>query len=102
MIHFFARPHVFSWLFTVTCFWILESSERPSASPAEARRSSLLWLLPPLMLVWVNLHGGFPLGLVLVGIYWLSAVWQWFRSKEDRFEVVLQKIRAGKRARELA
>jgi len=102
MIHFFARPHVFSWLFTVACFWILESSGEQSASPTEARKSSLVWLFPPLMLVWVNIHGGFPLGLVLIGIYWLSALWQWFRSTEDRFEDVLQKISAGKRARELA
>ncbi len=28
MIHFLARPHVVSWLFTVAWFWILESSER--------------------------------------------------------------------------
>ena len=28
MIHFLARPHVVSWLFTVAWFWILESSEK--------------------------------------------------------------------------
>ena len=27
MIHFLARPHVMSWLFTLGWFWILESSE---------------------------------------------------------------------------
>ncbi|MGA7512362.1 MAG: hypothetical protein WBW46_05675, partial [Candidatus Sulfotelmatobacter sp.] len=27
MIHFLARPHVVSWLFTVAWFWILDSSE---------------------------------------------------------------------------
>jgi AcrR family transcriptional regulator len=101
MIHFFARPHVFSWLFTVAFFWILESSEKQSASPTEARQRWLLWLLPLLMLVWVNVHGGFLLGFALIGIYWLGAVWLWFRSKEDRFEEALQKIRAGKRARKL-
>src|SRR5712664_2904071 len=28
MIHFLARPHVVSWLFTVAWFWILESTEK--------------------------------------------------------------------------
>ena len=31
MIHFLARPHVVSWLFTVVWFWILESSEMSRA-----------------------------------------------------------------------
>ncbi|MGA9074559.1 MAG: hypothetical protein WB368_10655, partial [Candidatus Sulfotelmatobacter sp.] len=71
MIHFLARPHVVSWLFTVLWFWVLESSERKANdSPADGRRL-FLWLLPPLMLVWVNVHGGFLLGFVLLGIYWL-------------------------------
>jgi hypothetical protein len=30
------------------------------------RARAPLWLLPPLMLAWANLHGSFPLGLVLV------------------------------------
>ena len=33
-----------------------------------------LWLLPILMVAWVNLHGGFPLGLGLIGIFWVDAL----------------------------
>ena len=33
-----------------------------------------LWLLPVLTVAWVNLHGGFPLGLGLIGIFWLDAL----------------------------
>jgi len=111
MIHFLARPHVVSWLFTVVWFWILESSEKsyrglPSDSSATSaprdQRSWLLWLLPLTMLVWANVHGGFLVGFVLLAIYWLSAAWRWLRLKGDRFEEVLQKIEAGKRARALA
>jgi hypothetical protein len=110
MIHFLARPHVVTWLFTVAWFWILESSEiscfasdfeSSAASEASPRRGWMLWLLPPLMLVWVNVHGGFLLGFVLLGIYWCSAAWQWFRLKEDRFDDALRKIRAGRLVRAL-
>ena len=31
-----------------------------------------LWCLPPLMLLWANVHGGFVLGFVLLGLYLLS------------------------------
>jgi hypothetical protein len=114
MIHVQARPHVVSWLFTVTWFWILESSEKSRHAPdsdssrlldpsaLEVRRGWFLWLLPLSMLVWVNLHGGFLLGFVLLAIYWVSAVWHWFRLKGDRFEDVLQRISADRRARSLA
>ena len=98
-IHFLARPHVVSWLFTLAWFWILDSSERGRFAVRTTRR---LWLLPFLMLVWVNAHGGFVLGFVLLLIFWVGAVWNWVRSENGRIEEVLQKIAAGKRARELA
>ncbi|HEV2688066.1 MAG TPA: hypothetical protein VGV35_05915, partial [Bryobacteraceae bacterium] len=94
MIHFLARPHVVSWLFTLVWFWILDSSERASFE----RRRRRLWMLPLLMLVWVNMHGGFLIGFVLLGIFFLGAAWTWFRAKESRIEEALQKIAAGKRA----
>jgi len=95
-IHFLARPHVVSWLFTLAWFWILDSSERDSA--AGSRR---LWLLPPVMLLWVNIHGGWLVGFVLLGIFWLAALWTRFRTKENCLEDSLQKIAAAKRARKL-
>ncbi|MGA8271488.1 MAG: hypothetical protein WB919_07995 [Candidatus Sulfotelmatobacter sp.] len=97
MIHFFARPHVVSWLFTVLWFWILESAEKKTG-----RSPRLLWLLPLLTLVWVNVHGGFLVGFVLLGISWLSAAWRWLKLSDDHFDDALEKIRAGKRARDLA
>ena len=67
-IHFFARPHVLSWLFTAVWFWILDSIETDSA-----HRRRLYWL-PVVMLFWVNLHGGFVLGFVLLAIYLVAAL----------------------------
>ncbi len=68
-IHLFARPHVFSWLFAVIWFAALDRFEAAS-SLAKNR-----WFaLPVLMLLWVNLHGGFLTGFVLLGIYLASGV----------------------------
>jgi hypothetical protein len=109
MIHFLARPHVVSWLFTVAWFWTLDSSETGCASDSKSfatsesnrRRGWMLWLLPPLMLVWVNVHGGFVVGFALLAIYWCSAAWQWLRPSGDRFDDILRKIRAGQLLRVL-
>jgi hypothetical protein len=97
MIHFLARPHVVSWLFTVLWFWVLESTEREPAG------SWKLWLLPPLMLLWVNLHGGFLVAFVLLAIYAFGAAWQWFALDDDgdHFDRALQRIRASSRSRRL-
>jgi len=78
MIHLFARPHVLSWLFTVIWFQLLDSSE--SANPAASQRR--LWYLPALMLLWVNVHGGFVLGFALLGLYLLSAAIRYYRSRD--------------------
>ena len=102
MIHFLARPHVMSWLFTLAWFWILDSSERDGFDGRSAQGRRRLWTLPLLMLVWVNVHGGFLVGFVLLGIFLLGAAWTWYRAKEGRIEELLQKIAAAKRMRTLA
>lgn len=53
------RPQVFSWVLTALILWILERS------PEERR---LLYVLPPIFVVWANLHGAFVVGLALVAI----------------------------------
>jgi hypothetical protein len=103
MIHFLARPHVVSWLFTLLWFWILDNSEKRGATDRESkiRGTRLLWFLPLTMLVWVNVHGGFLVGFVLFKIYWLCAFWQWaslaFTVTEGPFDQGLRKIEAGRR-----
>jgi hypothetical protein len=103
MIHFFARPHVLSWLFTLAWFWILDSSETDRMQARSATKSPRrLWLLPVLMFLWVNVHGGFLVGFVLLAIYWLSAVWCALRLKDDKFDQFLAKMRWETQARNLA
>ncbi len=95
-IHFLARPHVLTWLFVLVWLWMLNSREL-----AVERSGRCLWLLPLLMLIWVNVHGGFLLGFVLLGIFWLGSAWTWLHLKESRIEESLQKVAAGKRVRQL-
>ncbi len=57
-IHWLARPHLFTMLFLVIFYSILEE-----------RRMRLLFILPFASLVWTNLHGGFLVGILLVGVY---------------------------------
>jgi len=68
-IHFLARPHLGSWLLTVACFEILREFER------DGRATRLLWL-PAIMLLWVNVHGGFLVGLALMGFFLIAAILQ--------------------------
>ncbi|QWV92496.1 hypothetical protein KP004_14985 [Geomonas oryzisoli] len=60
-LHWLARPHLFTFLLLVLFHYLLESWQR--------RGGRSLWLLPPLMLLWVNLHGGFIAGFLLLAAY---------------------------------
>jgi len=60
-IHWLARPHVFSFLLMVVWHYLLESWQRGTVNR--------LYLLPLSMLIWVNLHGGFLGGFILLGAY---------------------------------
>ena len=53
------------------------------------------------MLVWVNVHGGFLVGFILLGIVWLGATWNWLAINDAQIEQALQKIAAGKRSKDL-
>jgi hypothetical protein len=80
-IHFLARPHVLSWLLAVIWFEVLDSG---AAGREKARR---LFYLPLLMLLWVNLHGGFLLGFALLAVYLVGGAIEYFTGREQREEV---------------
>jgi len=75
-VHFLARPHVFSWLFTLIWFELLRDYE------LDGNIRRLFWL-PAIMLAWVNVHGGFLVGLVLLGVYSLAFILESLISKSD-------------------
>jgi hypothetical protein len=60
-VHWLARPHLFTLLFTVIFYSILDR--------VKDGNQQLLWSLPALMLLWTNLHGGFFVGIILLGAY---------------------------------
>lgn len=55
------RPRVFTLLFSAIYLALLNSFRRTD-------KSWHIWLTVPLMAVWVNLHGGFVMGLVLIAL----------------------------------
>ena len=66
------RPQIFSYLFFALYLALLLRARRTS--------DRWLWLLPPVMVVWVNLHAGYVMGLLLVGLFLVGeAVNRWRR-----------------------
>lgn len=59
-IHFHARPHIFTLLFLAIGMWMLDADRR---KPAQ-----YIWWLVPMVALWTNLHGGFPVFLVLLAL----------------------------------
>ncbi len=72
-IHLLARPHVVSWLLAVIWFELLDSA---AFGVGRGNLQRIYWL-PVLMLLWVNLHGGFVLGFALLGAYLVGGLVQY-------------------------
>jgi len=68
------RAQIFTYFFFSLTFFLLES-----ARLSERRRG--LWFLPPIMVVWCNLHGGFLAGLGLIFLYALGETLSRRRSR---------------------
>lgn len=65
-VYWAARPHILSFALTGAFLWILDNHRRGMRKA--------IWLLPPLMALWVNLHGGFAIGFLLLGAYGAGAL----------------------------
>ncbi|MBC9881482.1 hypothetical protein G8O24_29590 [Bradyrhizobium sp. INPA01-394B] len=66
--HLLARPHVLALPVMVAWSGALMDAADRGRAPS--------FLLLPLMALWANLHGGFVLGLALVGAIGLEALWR--------------------------
>jgi hypothetical protein len=88
-IHWFARPHLFTLLFTAVFLIVLEGARRGGA-----RR---LYWLPVLTVLWTNLHGGFFVGILTISAYAAGELAAWLTepAAETRRAAL---VRAGRYA----
>ncbi len=79
MVHFLARPHLFTFLLLAISLWILARDRK--------RPSGLIWLLAPITALWVNLHGGFLALIVCLGLaaFGYGLQWLFSRNADDLF-----------------
>jgi hypothetical protein len=86
MFHWLARPHIFSLLSFVITYYLLEQFQY--------RHIQTLYFLPLLILFWVNLHGGFISGFILILIYLIGNSVKFLLSRDEGKELHRQKTEA--------
>jgi hypothetical protein len=64
-VYWAARPYLVTFVLTAAFLWILEDFRWDRHASAKKR----LWLLPALMVIWANSHGGFAVGFLIFGAY---------------------------------
>ena len=83
--HLLARPHVLALPVMIAWVGMLMTAAEHKRSPS--------WLWLPLMALWASLHGGFVLGLALIGPIALEAVWN--AEAERRLALFLRWVLFG-------
>jgi hypothetical protein len=86
-VYWAARPYLVTFLLAAITLWFLEKYRwRKAENPGK-----MVYWLPVLMILWVNSHGGFLVGFMIWGIYWISEVglilWETWFKKQRPFEI---------------
>lgn len=81
------RPELFSYFLSAIFFWILLDWQKKGSA------SRLIYCLPLLILLWVNLHIYFIIGIGLIGAFWGEDILLFFIKRRDSL------VRAGYLAR---
>ena len=68
---FAIRPQVFTYFCVALTLWLIDGYQRG--------RRRALWVFPPLFVVWANAHGGFVLGLAILGLFVAAECWRTHR-----------------------
>src|SRR6266496_1073897 len=80
------RPQMFSVLFASIFLGFLDRYSRREAMPS-------IWWLAPSMILWVNLHAGFALGLALLILTIAGLLLDWLLLRKDSFGEVWLRAR---------
>ncbi len=75
-LHWLARPHIFTFLFLALWTYQLEH--------VVEKKTNRIWIFPLLMLIWVNTHGAFIAGFVVLGAYIAEWLWELFQHRADK------------------
>jgi hypothetical protein len=67
MIHWLARPHIFTFL--MLTLWLIALDQLITGNLRK------WWIMPLVMLFWVNLHGGFIIGFITWLIFGFGIAW---------------------------
>jgi tetratricopeptide (TPR) repeat protein len=71
------RPHIFTFLFSAAYLFLFYQYRY------RGRRRAWLWTIVPLHVIWVNLHSGFFLGLMLLGAFGLGSLLDHLRGSQS-------------------
>jgi hypothetical protein len=78
-IHWLARPHLVSWIFTLIYLSALESAR----TEVGGAKQLLTVGLPILAMIWANMHGGFVAGLLIIACYGIGETLSAFLSTDS-------------------
>ncbi len=65
-LYWAARPYLVTFVLSAIFLWVLEDYRW--------KRANRLWLLPVLMVIWVNSHGGFLAGFLIWAAYFVGEI----------------------------
>ena len=86
MLHWLARPHIFTFLFVA--LWTHCLQKIMEGKPLK------IWIFPLMMLLWANTHGAFIMGFFILAAFFAGWMWQ-FLSAESSTETGKKLILVG-------
>jgi hypothetical protein len=85
IFHWLARPHIFSLFLFVIIYYYLEQFQ--------SGHIQTLYFFPLLILFWVNLHGGFISGFILISVYLIGNLVKFILSRDEAKKLYRQKTK---------
>lgn len=87
------RPQVFSFLFASIFLILLDDYQTPAGDSQSNLKKHSIWWLVPLMVLWVNMHAGFAVGIVLILLVIIGIALDTVVSAGGSFRALWQSVR---------